>query len=218
MVHVEDHVGAATVGQRAQDVAVPDVARGGAVPVGADVADEGVEHTRPTLLGDEAEDERHRLGGLGAGSVDAARGVEEPRVERGPDASGRVGIAAGVVLASEPRRDLRQSLVVLEVDRGGGERDRRELRRARRLRPDVVPVSQAVVDDMALRAACQIGHVTLHCFVIAAQRRVVAGPHVVLPGRKDDRAAPFRGITEALVEDHVLHFTQLQRHLDEHMK
>ena len=63
-------------------------------------------------------------------------------------------------------------------------------------RADIIPVAEAVIDDVIVRAAAEIGQIFVHRVVMRAEQIQVAVELVLLPGHEDEGAAPFRRIAE----------------------
>ena len=70
--------------------------------------------------------------------------------------------------------------------------------------PEVVPVAEAVRQQVALGLRAEVVHVALHRRPRPRQRLAVAVPAVEEPGQDDPAAAPLRRVAEAPLELHVL--------------
>ena len=79
------------------------------------------------------------------------------------------------------------------VDRRGGQPAGRELGLAGPAGPDVVPVAQAVGDDVVLGRAAEVGDVALHALVCSLEDAAVAVHLVDVPRDRCTQALPHSG-------------------------
>ena len=154
---------------------------------------------------DEVEDVGHRVGGLAlqwsyrllSAGLKKAR-LNAARISRREPPQKKAAASAGL----SRRRRLFPDRQVLIIDRGGGDAFWRELRLPGLARSDVVPVPQAVGDDLFSRGSrdTRRSASSRRSAVQAANGRRT---RILLPCGDDERAAPFRGVAETFGENHV---------------
>ena len=162
----------------------------------AHVADDGLQHGGAVRRFADAHDERNGVRALRASRISPIRRMEKLFIERQADLLREFGKLFGVIVFAEERSGVGHDFHVFKIKCRGGERDGRELRDAGMFRADVIPVAQAIVDDVIVRAAAEVGDVVFHRVVMDAEQIQVAVELVLLPRHQDEGGAPFRRVTE----------------------
>ena len=127
-------------------------------------------------------------------------GVVKFFVERGADFFREFGELFGIRVMTQQRGGLGHDFDILEIKCGGGQRDGCELRDPGLVRAKVIPIAQAVVDDLVRRTGTEVGDVMFHRVVVRAEELEVAAEFVLLPRHEDERGAPFRRIAKGIAE------------------
>ena len=198
--HVVEGIAFAGVGESADDVGEADVAGGDAVFVVCEGLDEVVQHRAALFVGDETEGEGHGVGGLAGVFVLVGVGVEVFVVEYFFDGLGAGGEIFGIFGFVEEGGDFFEGGEHLVPGGGAGEAFGGELGDAGAFGADVVPVAEAVVDDVVVGGAGEIFFVAFHGVVVVGEDLFVAVEDVGVPGGEDSGGGPFRGIEEVAFE------------------
>ena len=119
VVEVKNNIGAAAIGEGAEEVAVTDIAGGEAVA--PDILEEGGEDGGAVGGFAEAHDEGDGVGALGTGGVGLGGGIIKALVEGGANVLGKGGVGAGIVGFAEQCGDLGEDGGILIIISGGGE-------------------------------------------------------------------------------------------------
>ena len=206
--HFVDHVAAAVLHQRLQEIRIADFARAdGAAPshVLHDVGD-----YRRRLAGiRKAESESDRVRSLRVVLVAVFAGFPPLSVERLLYVRGLLAERRGLRLPAEQIRALRERLRVQEIERRGGEVVGRPARGTLVGRDGLlVPVAETAgrYEESALFVPGLRADVLVvgdHVFPVFAYERIVARPFVLLPRNLDDGRTPFDRVAETALEDGV---------------
>ena len=149
---------------------------------------------------DEPHAQGHGQRGLAPGRVGSGPAAEVFRVEGGFDRARELFEPRGVRRPAQNVRHARQELQVVVVDRGRGEPERCELGRPGRIRPQVVPVPETLVQEMPARLTAEVLGIARHHRVGALHGAPVAVPFVDQPGQDDARASPLGRVAESPLE------------------
>ena len=189
VVQVVDHVGAIPIRQRAQQIAIPHVARGEAFRL--DVGHNVLQHGGAMRRVHEAHDERDGVGTLRARGILVRFNVKELGDEGASDQLRLLLEARLIVAAAQHLGHLGEDERVLIKKRCARHALGRQLGGARLAGPDVVPITQSEADDAILGATGQIVHIPHHVVVVDAQQLEIARELVLLPRDLQERTAPF---------------------------
>ena len=166
----------------------------------ADVGNEGIEHGCAMRRLHQVHRERNGIGALRTGRVAAVGWIEKSPVERGADLVCPGGELCCFIRLPEYCRRLRQNPCVVIIKCGCGQRNGRQLRNAGRARADVIPIAQAVRDNVLAGLRSKVSDVPFHAVVVTAEQFTVAGKLILLPRDDHEGATPFGRIAETAVE------------------